>query len=161
MPVVKVTRQGVRPAPREVPTDTTAAILPMTVDRIGFESPEDEAPRRVSSVAEAFQVFKPAVDFRTTVGEEGTEFVAELEFRSLADFDPKRIRTREPGKRNDLADLQSRIDLLHRMRERFTVLPVKRAWENPEQRAEILDAVREFESQLRRIADGATPGGEG
>jgi hypothetical protein len=158
MPVVKVTRQGVRPAPREVPTDTTTAILPMTVDRIGFESPEDEAPRRVSSVAEAFQAFKPSVDFRTTVGEEGTEFVAELEFRSLADFDPKRIRTREPGKRNDLADLQSRIDLLHRMRERFTVLPVKRAWENPDQRAEILDAVREFENQLRRIAGGATGG---
>jgi type VI secretion system protein ImpB len=158
MPVVKVTRQGVRPAPREVPTDTTAAILPMTVDRIGFESPEDEAPRRVSSVAEAFESFRPSIDFRTAGGEEGTEFVAELEFRSLADFDPKRIRTREPGKRNDLADLQSRIDLLHRMRERFTVLPVKRAWENPDQRAEILDAVHEFENQLRRIADGATGG---
>lgn len=158
MPVVKVTRQGVRPAPREVPTDTTAAILPMTVDRIGFESPEDEAPRRVSSVAEAFQAFRPGIDFRTTVGEEGTEFVADLEFRSLADFDPRRIRTREPGKRNDLADLQSRIDLLHRMRERFTVLPVKRAWENPDQRAEIIDAVREFEAQLRRIASGPEGG---
>ena len=29
MPVVKVTRAGVRPAPREVPTDTTATVLPM------------------------------------------------------------------------------------------------------------------------------------
>ena len=154
MPVVKITRAGVRPAPREVPTDTTAAVLPLTVDRVGFEAPEDETPTRVSSVDEAFAAFKPRLDFRTFVGEEGTEFVAELEFKRLADFDPKRIRTREPGKRNDLADLQSRIDLLHRMRERFTVLPVKRAWDNPEQRAEIIAAVREFENQLRRIAEG-------
>ena len=159
MPVVKVIRQGVRPAPREVPTDTTATILPMTVDRVGVEAPEDEAPRRVSSVKEAFDTFKPGLAFRTYVGEEGTEFVADLEFRSLADFDPKRMRTREPGKRNDLADLQSRIDLLHRMRERFSVLPVKRAWDNPEQRAELIEAVREFENQLRRIA-GSGQGGD-
>jgi hypothetical protein len=159
MPVVKVTRAGVRPAPREVPTDTTAAILPMTVDRVGFEAPEDEMPTRVSDLAEAFDAFKPRLAFRTHVGEEGTEFVADLEFRSLADFDPKRIRTREPGKRNDLADLQSRIDLLHRMRERFSVLPVKRAWDNAEQRAEIIAAVHEFENQLRRIAE-SEQGGE-
>lgn len=159
MPVVKVTRAGVRPAPREVPTDTTAAILPMTVDRVGAETPEDEAPRRVSSVKEAFDTFKPGLAFRTYVGDEGTEFVADLEFRSLADFDPKRMRTREPGRRNDLADLQSRIELLHRMRERFSVLPVKRAWENPEQRSELIEAVREFESQLRRIA-ASGQGGE-
>jgi hypothetical protein len=158
MPVVKVKRAGVRAAPREVPTDTTTAILPMTVARVGQEAPETEAPTRVSSVAEAFAAFQPKLDFRTTVGEEGTEFAADLEFRTLADFDPKRIRTREPGKRNDLADLQSRIDLLHRMRERFTVLPVKRAWDNQEQRAEIIAAVHEFENQLRRIAGGEEGG---
>lgn len=154
MPVVKVTRAGVRPAPRDVPTDTTAVILPMTVDRVGAEVPEEERPVRVSSIAEAFEAFKPRIDFRTSVGDEGTEFVAELEFNGLRDFDPKKIRTREPGKRNDLADLQSRIDLLHRMRERFAVLAVKRAWENQEQRRGIVAAVREFEAQLRRIAAG-------
>ncbi|MBK5189255.1 MAG: type VI secretion system contractile sheath small subunit, partial [Gemmatimonadaceae bacterium] len=98
--------------------------------------------------------FKPKLDFKTTLGEEGTEFVAELEFKSLKDFDPKKIRSREPGKRNDLADLQSRIDLLHRMRERFAVLSVKKAWENTDQRKEIIDAVAEFEQQLRNIAGG-------
>lgn len=151
MPVVKVTRAGVRSGPREVPTDTTAAILPLTIDRVGREAPEDELPVRVSSVADAFAKFAPRLHFRTTVGDEA-EFEAELEFRSLRDFDPRQIRAREPGKRNDLAELQSRIEMLHRMRERFTMLPVKRAWENEEQRREIVGALGELEGQIRRIA---------
>ncbi len=155
MPVVKVTRAGVRPAPREVPTDTTATVLPMTFDRVGEEAQEDEEPTKVSSLAEAFEKFKPSLEFKTNVGEEGTEFVADLDFKSLKDFDPKQIRTREPGKRNDLADLQARIDLLHRMRERFTLLAVKRAWENPEQRKEIIQALGELQESLKRIAGGA------
>ena len=88
----------------------------------------------------------------------GREFVAELEFKSLKDFDPKQIRARQPGKRNDVADLQARIDLLQRMRDRFASLPIKRAWENPEQRREILEAVHAFEAQLRRLA-GEDEGG--
>lgn len=133
----------------------------MTFDRVGKESAEDELPTRVSSVAEAFAAYSPKLDFRTHIGEEGTEFVAELEFNSLKDFDPKQIRQRNPAQRNDLADLQARIDLLHRMRERFGTLPVKRAWDQQEQRAEILSAVREFESQLRLIAARDGNGGEG
>lgn len=152
MPVVKVSRTGVRAAAREVPTDNTSSVMPMTFDRIGQECAENEAPTKVSSVAEAFETFKPHLDFKTTVGEEGTEFVAELDFRSMADFDPRKIRSREPGKRNDLADLQARIDLLNRMRERFTTLSVKKAWENGDQRKDIIDAVAQFEEQLRRIA---------
>ena len=57
MPVVKVTRAGVRSAPREVPTDTTATVLPMTFDRVGQECTEDEAPTKVSTLAEAFSKF--------------------------------------------------------------------------------------------------------
>ncbi|MHB1328302.1 MAG: type VI secretion system contractile sheath small subunit [Gemmatimonadales bacterium] len=154
MPVVKVTRAGVKMAPRQVPTETTATILPMTVDRVGQEALEDEQPTKVSSLAEAFEKFKPALDFKTNVGDEGTEFAAELEFKSLKDFDPKRVMTREPGKRNDVADLQSQIDLLHRMRERFAVLSVRRAWDNPEQRKEIIEAVAEFQDALRKISGG-------
>lgn len=152
MPVVKVSRTGVRSAPREVPADTTAVVLPMTVDRVGAECPANEEPAKVSGLAETFERFKPKLDFKTTIGENGTEFVVELEFKSLTDFDPKKIRSRELGKRNDLAHLQGRIDLLRRVRERFAVLSVKKAWENVEQRGEIIDAVREFEQQLRRIA---------
>ncbi len=154
MPVTNVKRTGVRMAPREVPTETTLSILPMTMDRVGQEAPEDETPTKVSSLAEAFEKFKPAFEFKTNVGEEGTEFVADLDFRSLKDFDPKQIRAREPGKRNDIADLQSEIDLLQRMRERFTLLAVKRAWDNPEQRKEMLDAVDDLQDSLRRIAEG-------
>jgi len=154
MPVVKVTRAGVKMAPRQVPTETTATILPMTVDRVGQEALEDEQPTKVSSLAEAFEKFKPALDFKTNVGDEGTEFAAELEFKSLKDFDPKRVMTREPGKRNDVADLQSQIDLLHRMRERFAVLSVRRAWDNPDQRKKIIEAVAEFQDALRKISGG-------
>ena len=154
MPVTNIKRTGVRSAPRDVPTETTLTILPMTMDRVGQEAPEDEGPTKVSSLSEAFETFKPKLDFRTTVGEEGTEFVADLEFRSLKDFDPKQIRSREPGKRNDIADLQSEIDLLQRMRERFTLLAVKRAWENPEQRKEMIAAVGELQDSLRQIAEG-------
>lgn len=154
MPVVKVTRAGVKQAPRQVPTETTATILPMTVDRVGQEALEDEQPTKVSSLAEAFEKFKPSLDFKTNVGDEGTEFAAQLDFKSLKDFDPKKLMTREAGKRNDLADLQSQIDLLHRMRERFSVLSVKRAWENADQRKEIIDAIGEFQEALKRISGG-------
>jgi hypothetical protein len=154
MPVVKVTRAGVKQAPRQVPTETTATILPMTVDRVGQEAPEDEQPTKVSSLAEAFEKFKPSLDFATNVGEEGTEFRADLEFKSLKDFDPKKLMSREPGKRNDLADLQSQIDLLHRMRERFSVLSVKRAWDNADQRKEIIEAIAEFQDALRQLSGG-------
>ncbi|MEZ4455807.1 MAG: hypothetical protein R2882_04520 [Gemmatimonadales bacterium] len=154
MPVVKVTRAGVKQAPRQVPTETTATVMPMTVDRVGEEAPEDEQPTKVSSLAEAFEKFKPSLDFKTTVGDEGTEFAAELDFKSLKDFDPKKLMSRDGGKRNDLADLQSQIDLLHRMRERFSVLAVKRAWDSEDQRKEIIDAVAEFQEALKRISGG-------
>ena len=155
MPVVKVTRAGVRQAPRQVPTETTATIMPMTVDRVGQEAAEDEQPTKVSSVAEAFEKYKPALDFKTNVGDDGTEFVAQLDFKSLKDFDPKKLMMRDGTKRNDLADLQSQVDLLHRMRERFSVLSVRRSWENPEQRKEILDAVAEFQEALKKLSGGA------
>ncbi|MBK8056889.1 MAG: hypothetical protein IPK33_03105 [Gemmatimonadetes bacterium] len=154
MPVVKVTRTGVTAAPRDVPTDTTATVLPMTIDRVGQEAPEDELPAKVTSIAEAFKTFKPAVDFRTQVGEDGTEFVAQLEFNSLKDFDPKQIRTRTPGKRNDIADLHNRIELLQRMRESFSLLPVRRAWDKTGDRAEIMRALKDFTDAVQRIADG-------
>lgn len=163
MPVVKVSRAGVRSAPREVPTDTTLAVLPMTIDRVGRECAQNDQPTKVSSLAEAFAQFKPKLDFTTTVGEEGTELVAELELRSLRDFDPKKIRSREPGKRNDLSDLQARIDLHRRIRDRFAPLSLQKTWESTEEREAHISAVQQFEQQLRSTVDdaeAASPGGE-
>jgi len=153
---VVVTRTGVTAAPRQVPTDTTASVLPMTFDRVGMEAPEDEQPTKISTLQDAFSAFKPALDFRTSVGDEGTEFVAELDFKSLKDFDPKQIRSRTPGKRNDIADLQTQIDLLHRMRESFSLLAVRRSWENQGQRQEIIEALGEFQNQLQLLANDGT-----
>ena len=154
MPVTKITRQGVISAPRDVPTETTATVMPMTLDRVGAEAPEDDTPTKISTLADAFKTFKPAIDFSTQVGEEGTEFVAQLEFKSIGDFDPKQIRSRAPGKRNDIADLHSQLELLQRMRASFALLPVKRAWEKEADRTAVIDALQAFKSQIQRIADG-------
>jgi hypothetical protein len=40
------------------------------------------------------------------------------------------------------------------MRERFTLLAVKKAWENEAQRKEIIGALGDLQSQLKRIAGG-------
>lgn len=155
MPVTRIKRQGVRMAPKEVPTETTATLLPMTLDRVGEECGEDEGPKKVSSLQDAFDAFKPTIDFSANVGDEGTEFKAQIDFRSMKDFDPKRLMTREPGKQNDLADLQSQVDLLHRMRERFALVSVRRAWDNDEQRKEIISALAELQDALKRLSGGA------
>ena len=108
MPKIEVIRKGITPAVRPVPTDTTLAILPTTLDRVGREvEDEDEQPVRIDSVNDAFEKFKPSIRFETSVGEGATEFVAELEFHSLKDFAPENIQKRVPGQRNDIADLQN------------------------------------------------------
>src|SRR5262249_30497904 len=129
MPKIEVIRKGVTPAARPVPTDTTATVLPMTLNRVGKEvEDEDEAPTSVDSVNDAFAKFKPSVHLETTAGEEGTEFIVDLLFNSLKDFDPENIQKRTAGKRNDLADLKNSIDLLYRIKDRFALPAVKKAW---------------------------------
>src|SRR5215212_3970867 len=112
MPEIKVIRKGITPAVRDVPTDTTLVVLPVTRERIGKEvADEYERPERIDNLKAAFEKFKPSLPFRATAGEEQTEFVADLEFRSIEDFKPENIQKRVPGKRNDLADLKNTIDL--------------------------------------------------
>src|SRR5947208_2783149 len=79
---------------------------------------EDEVPISVDSVNDAFAKFKPSVHLETTAGEDATEFVVDVAFRTLKDFDPENIQKRVPGKRNDLADLKNSIDLLYRLKDR-------------------------------------------
>ena len=153
MPKIEVIRKGITPAVRAVPTDTTLAVLPVTLERMGRElESEDEEPVRVDSVNHAFEQFKPAIHFETQAGDEATEFVADLEFRSLKDFSPENIQKRNPGQRNDIADLKSAIDLLYRMKDRWALPSVKRAWSNPAQRKQILAALARLHAELEKVA---------
>jgi predicted component of type VI protein secretion system len=153
MPKIQVIRKGVTPAARPVPTDTTTAVLPMTLKRVGKEvEDEDETPISVESVNDAFAKFQPSVHFETNAGEEGTEFVVDYVFKTLKDFDPENIQKRVPGKRNDLADVKNSIDLLYRLKERWSLPGVKKAWSDPEQRQQIIAAVNSLREQLEKLA---------
>ena len=153
MPKIQVIRKGVTPAARPVPTDTTTAVLPMTLKRVGKEvEDEDETPISVESVNDAFAKFQPSVHFETNAGEEGTEFVVDYVFKTLKDFDPENIQKRVPGKRNDLADVKNSIDLLYRLKERWSLPGVKKAWSDPEQRQQIIAAVNSLREHLEKLA---------
>jgi type VI secretion system protein ImpB len=159
MPRIEVIRKGITPAVRPVPTDTTLAILPTTLDRVGKEvEDEDEQPVRIDSVNDAFEKFKPSLRFETWAGEEATEFVAELEFHSLKDFAPENIQKRVPGKRNDIADLQNTINLLYRLKDRWSLPPVRRAWNEPQLRKQIVAALARLRTELEKVAQAAKEG---
>src|SRR5215467_8757973 len=153
MPKIEVIRKGITPAVRPVPTDTTLAVLPVTLERMGREvETEDEDQVRVDSVNDAFDKFKHSNHFATQAGAEATEFVEDLEFRSLKDFSPENIQKRSPGRRNDISDLKNAIDLLYRMKDRWALPSVKRAWSNPAQRKQILSALARLHAELEKIA---------
>jgi type VI secretion system protein ImpB len=159
MPRIEVIRKGITPAVRPVPTDTTLAILPMTLYRVGQEvEDEDEQPVRIDSVSEAFEKFKPSIRFEAWAGEEATEFVAELEFHSLKDFAPENIHKRVPGKRNDIADLQNTINLLYRLKDRWSLPPVRRAWNEPQLREQIVAALGRLRTEIEKVAQAAKEG---
>lgn len=153
MPKIEVIRKGITSHVRPVPTDTTLITLPMTLDRVGREvADEDEQPERIDSVNDAMVKFKPSIHFETNAGPEGTEFVADLDFRSMKDFNPENIQKKTPGKRNDIADLKNTIDLLYRMKDRWSLPAVKRAWNDPTQRQDIIAALAKLRTELERVA---------
>lgn len=162
MPVVKVIRKGISASVRKVPTSTTAAVLPMTLDRVGREAAsENEDPVKIESLQDSFQKFKPKLSFKGTAGPEETEFGVEVEFRNLKDFDPENLQKRQETRnaegeisylRNDLADLKAGIDLIYRLKDRWRLPTVRRAWGNPEQRKEIIEALGRLRSELEKVA---------
>jgi predicted component of type VI protein secretion system len=128
-------------------------ILPMTLEQVGRElADEDTQPERIDSVNQAMEKFKPEIRFRTRAGEEETEFVFERQFRSLKDFDPQNIQKKVPGERNDIADLMNTIDLLYRLKDRWSLPAVKRAWQDPAQRRQILEALARLRGELEKVA---------
>lgn len=164
MPLIKVVRKGVTPAVRKVPTSTAAAMLPMTLNRVGGEAAsETEELVKVEDLNDAFRKFEPKLKFQDYAGPEETEFRAEFEFRSIKDFDPENLQKRQEIKsldgtthflRNDLADLKQNIDLLYRLKDRWKLPAVRRAWANPQQREEIVNALSKLRVELERVMDG-------
>lgn len=164
MPLVKVVRKGVTAAVRKVPTSTAAAMLPMTLNRVGGEAgSETEELTKVEDLGDAFRKFQPKLKFQGYAGEDEAEFKADFEFRSIKDFDPENLQKRQEIKdedgnstflRNDLADLKQNIDLLYRLKDRWKLPAVRRAWGNAAQRQEIVDALGKLRGELERVAEG-------
>jgi predicted component of type VI protein secretion system len=165
MPIIEVKRQSVRPAVRKVPTSTCAVTMPMTLDGVRREvKSENQEPEVVESLQDAFDKFRPTLNFQGTAGEEETEFRADLRFRGIKDFEPSNIMMRQEVRaedgsvsylRNDLADLKNDIDLMYRLKDRWKLPAVRRAWSNPEQRRQIITALAELRDELSKVAEGA------
>ena len=163
MPLIKIIRKPVTSAVRKVPTATCATVMPMTLERVGREvASENEDPTKVESLADGFEKFKPSLNFVGRAGEGETEFRADLQFRSIKDFEPENIQKRQEVKgpdgevsylRNDLADLKTNIDLLYRLKKRWALPAVRRAWANPEQRQEIIGALSRLRTELEKVAE--------
>jgi predicted component of type VI protein secretion system len=134
----------------------------MTLDRVGKEvKSEDEQPTRVDNLQEAFTKFEPQMKFKGRVGEEETEFQADFRFKSLKDFDPENLQKRQEIRnadgeteylRNDIADLKNHVDLLYRLKDRWKLPAVRRAWSRPEQRQEIITALGKLRTELEKVA---------
>jgi predicted component of type VI protein secretion system len=136
----------------------------MTLEQVGREvHTEDEEPEVVESLQNAFEKFNPQMKFKGRAGVEETEFQADLRFRSIKDFEPSNIMTRQEVRaedgsvaylRNDLADLKNNIDLMYRLKDRWKLPAVRRAWNNPEQRKQIIAALGQLRDELDKVVEG-------
>jgi type VI secretion system protein ImpB len=162
MPLIKVIRKGVTPSIRKVPTSTCAVLMPMTLERVGREAAsENEALTKIEDVNDAFAKFQPAMYFKANAGPQETEFVAEFKFKSIKDFDPENLQKRQEVRsedggviyaRNDIADLKRNIDLMYRLKDRWGLPAVRRAWANESQRKEIIAALGRLRGELEKVA---------
>jgi hypothetical protein len=79
----------------------------------------------------------------------------------MKDFDPENLQKKQEFRdeegnvtyaRNDIADLKANIDLLYRLKDRWKLPAVRRAWNNEEQRAEIIRALGRLREELQKVA---------
>jgi hypothetical protein len=134
----------------------------MTLERVAREAAsESEALTKVEDVNDAFSKFQPTLSFKTNAGPEEAEFAAEFHFRSVKDFDPENLQKRQEIRgedgavaylRNDIADLKKNIDLLYRLKDRWGLPAVRRAWANEAQRKEIIEALGRLRGELEKVA---------
>lgn len=162
MPLIKVIRKGITPAIRKVPTSTCAVMMPVTLERVGKEAAsENEELAKVEDMNDAFAKFQPELRFQGYAGPDEAEFQADFRFRNIKDFDPENLQKKqeirgENGEitysRNDIADLKAGIDLLYRLKDRWRLPTVRRAWANESQRKEIIEALGRLRGELEKIA---------
>ena len=115
MPLVKVIRKGITPTIRKVPTSTCAAMLPMTLERVGKEAAsENEELTKVEDLNDSFKKFEPKLNFKGNAGPEETEFKAEFRFKSIKDFDPENLQKRQEIKTEDGETQYLRNDIAER-----------------------------------------------
>jgi predicted component of type VI protein secretion system len=136
----------------------------MTLEQVSREvRSENEEPEMVESLQDAFEKFNPRMKFKGRAGAEETEFQADLNFRSIKDFEPSNLMTRQEVRaedgsvaylRNDLADLKNNIDLMYRLKDRWKLPAVRRAWSNPEQRQQIIAALDQLRDELDKVVEG-------
>ena len=79
----------------------------------------------------------------------------------MKDFDPENLQKKqeirdEDGNvtgyvRNDIADLKANIDLLYRLKDRWKLPTVRRAWNSETQRTEIIQALGRLREDLKKI----------
>lgn len=134
----------------------------MGPERTGKEvASEREEPTKVEDVNDAFTKFQPKLNFKGYAGSEETEFKADFRFRTIKDFDPENLQKRQEVRgpdgevtflRNDIADLKSNIDLLYRLKDRWKLPTVRRAWNNESQRREIIAALGQLRTELQKVA---------
>jgi predicted component of type VI protein secretion system len=137
-------------------------MMPVTLERVGKEAAsENEDLTKVEDLNDAFAKFQPKLKFKGYAGPEETEFKADFRFRSIKDFDPENLQKRQEIKnaageteylRNDIADLKANIDLLYRLKDRWKLPTVRRAWGNEGQRKEIVSALGRLKGELQKFA---------
>lgn len=162
MPLVKIVRRGTTPAARRAPVIRAVVVMPMTMERIARGvSSEIEEPAKVNSLQEAFGHFQPKLAFSGHAGQREAEFRADVRFDGIKDFDPEHLLKRQsvPNPRgeinhgrNDLVAVKQKIDLLYRLKDRWSRAAVRRAWNNPAERTEIINAFVALRQELQKVA---------
>jgi hypothetical protein len=138
------------------------AIMPMTLDRVGVETPsEDDRPTLVTSVQRAFDLFQPTLCFRGSAGDQSPPIEIQYRFRCLDDFEPERLRAHqpplrsEPYMRNDLADLQDYMASLRRLRRWWQSESAQNVWSNPGRRKRFISALARLRHDLQETEANA------
>ena len=163
--IVQVTRQAVKPGMRPMPTSSAVAVLPVTADQIGQDAQEGDKPIKVTSLEEAFQKFKPKVAVKELI--DGFSYELDADIKDMRGMTPEGLQKRQEVKgadgkiaykANSLADLTDTINVLTRLKERWSRPQVRLAWADPAKREAILAAFHLLTGEMQAISKGESGG---